>query len=143
MEDNRGFTLVELLAVIVILAIVMVIATITLNETITTTRTNSFSRTMDIIVQNAKDLANLEEEINTKTLTSRISYDDKEYKIEVIDSGKSKLIVLTATLDGEFKKMNFESIEKNKLYNYENNNKMCTLINSSGVINKPISCVVN
>ena len=55
-KNNKGFTLVELLAVIVILSIIMVIAVMSINELINTSRAKAFNETMGVVVANAKVL---------------------------------------------------------------------------------------
>ena len=62
MKKNRGFTLVELLAVIVILAIIMIISIPTVMDTVTTSRKRSFS-TYEKKAVVATETTNTEEEM--------------------------------------------------------------------------------
>ena len=54
LKNKKGFTLVELLAVIVVLAIIMVIAVTQVNSTIKKSRTNSFISSYKMLVKEIK-----------------------------------------------------------------------------------------
>ena len=54
LKNKKGFTLVELLAVIVVLAIIMVIAVTQVNSTIKKSRTNSFLSSYKMLVKEIK-----------------------------------------------------------------------------------------
>ena len=67
--NKKGFTLVELLAVIVVLAIILGIAATRVIATINKSRMESFDRAMDMVVSNAKTAA-------AQSLTGTIDVDD-------------------------------------------------------------------
>ena len=58
-KNSKGFTLVELLAVIVVLAVIMVIATTQINGVIKKNRVDSFLSTYKIVLNSAKICAKL------------------------------------------------------------------------------------
>ena len=59
--NNKGFTLVELLAVIVVLAIVMGIAAVAITNVLDSTRKNAYIATAKQYIAGAKSLVNAEE----------------------------------------------------------------------------------
>lgn len=67
-KTKKGFTLVELLAVIVILAIIMIIATQSVGKTITRSRTQAFNETMELAAKNAKRILQTDGTLNTELL---------------------------------------------------------------------------
>ena len=114
--SKRGFTLVELLAVIVLLAIILVTATITVNSTIKKSRTKAFDNTMLSIVETAKNILSKNNDIDVTnfkaTIKSNLKITDDEYKIdtaEITDSeGKvtGYKIVLEPGNGNKFKNIN-------------------------------------
>ena len=79
LKNKKGFTLVELLAVIVVLAIIMVIATQQINKTIKKSRGDSFYDSVLMIEKNAKMLCvqnSGEITIDELKTTSDLSDDD-------------------------------------------------------------------
>ncbi len=138
MEDKKGFTLVELLAVIVVLAIIMVIATMSANKTIIKTKTKAYDQSMDTVVKSAKQILQTGN-LDNDTLKSGLDYSTDEYNVDVKKSNDSYLITLTATKTGKFNNMDFDLIDKNKNYFYEDNT-VCTLLNDDGTLKKPDKC---
>lgn len=61
MKNNKGFTLVELLAVIVVLAIVMGIAAVAITNVLDSTRKNAYVATAKQFITGAKSLVNADE----------------------------------------------------------------------------------
>ena len=123
-KNNKGFTLVELLAVIVILAIIMVIAVMSINELINTSRAKAFNETMGVVVANAKvlfgegELPLVEEELLEAT-----DFNEKEYSLDVeyVNEEGKEYIIMTLTANGKFKKVKWEDLEDNvfnKKYTY-------------------------
>jgi type IV pilus assembly protein PilA len=87
MKKSRGFTLVELLAVIVILAVILVIAIPNVIKIIDKARLDSYKRTEDMLVSAVqKYMASEGVTINTVGQTIPITYDAlKNSNIKVID----------------------------------------------------------
>ena len=139
MRNKYGFTLVELLAVIVVLAIIMVIATMSVNKTIIKTRTKAYDQSMDTVVKSAKQILQTGN-LDNDTLKSSLDYSTDEYNVDVKKSNDSYLITLTATKTGKFNNMDFDLIDKNKNYFYEDNT-VCTLLNDDGTLKKPDKCI--
>ena len=61
LKNNKGFTLVELLAVIVVLAIVMGIAAVAITNVLDSTRKNAYVATAKQFITGAKSLVNADE----------------------------------------------------------------------------------
>ena len=103
LKNKKGFTLVELLAVIVVLAIIMVIATQQINKTIKKSRGDSFYDSVLMIEKNAKMLCvqnSGEITIDELKTTSDLSDDDYVISIGSTDSeikiqGKGKFKNMT------------------------------------------------
>ena len=101
--NNKGFTLVELLAVIVILAIIMIIAIPSVLSTMTTARRKTFIEYIDKIYQATEKKVLSKEMLGEKTscvlfdITSDLGIDNtgdfKGYVIPVKDSGKYKYYI--------------------------------------------------
>lgn len=73
--NRKGFTLVELLAVIVILAIVVGITLVTILPTLESSRKKSFDVAVDAVrsyVQNQRELALLTDDLRTETYIAAI-----------------------------------------------------------------------
>ena len=122
---NRGFTLVELLAVIVVLAIIMVIATMSVNNSIKKNRTQAFESNMDIAVKNAKRILAIDGKLTTQSLKESLDFDENEYNYEVSGSNPYYLI-LKSKADGKFKNVDFNTLgikKENYWYIMDNNGK--------------------
>jgi len=146
-KNNKGFTLVELLAVIVILSIIMVIAVMSINELINTSRAKAFNETMNIVVANAKvlfsegELPLVEEELLEAT-----DFNEKEYNLYVEYENKDgdEYVVMRLFAEGKFKSVKWEDIDTKDLnpkyhYGYTEGHNVpyiYTTIYSNGVINK-------
>lgn len=68
-RNNKGFTLVELLAVIVVLAIVMGIASIAITNVLDSTRKKTFASSAEMYIEGARDLISLAEMLSDTTVT--------------------------------------------------------------------------
>lgn len=88
--NKKGFTLVELLAVIVVLAIIMVIATQQVNSTIKKSRGNSFYETAQSIRKSMQTVCATDNQISTDTLNAAIEASDVTVKV-ISDAGNSGL----------------------------------------------------
>ena len=82
--NKKGFTLVELLAVIVILAIIMIIATMNVGKVITRSRTQAFESNMDLAVKNAKRILETEGKLDDISLKESLNYNKGEFNYQVI-----------------------------------------------------------
>ncbi len=118
LKNKKGFTLVELLAVIVVLAIIMVIATTQINNVIKKSRGDSFYDSVVMIEKNAKMLCTSNDSNITMSdliSTSDISLDNYDivskktnniYKITVIGKGKFSNMTLPDSLKTGMEKKN-------------------------------------
>ena len=121
MKNKKGFTLVELLAVIVVLAIIMVIATISVNKTITKTRTQAFEKNMDVAVKNAKRILTTEGKLTTKLLKESLDYDKNEYDYDVVELPEGGYLMrIISDESGKFKNVDFSEKSSNKYFYIEN-----------------------
>lgn len=147
-KNNKGFTLVELLAVIVILAIIMVIAVMSINEVINASRAKAFNETMNVIVANAKvlfgegELPLVEAELKD---TTDIKDNEYDFEVEYInEEGKEEHIVITLYAKGKFKNIKWEELDDGILnikYNYsytqdDETPYIYVIIDSNGAIKK-------
>lgn len=140
-KNNKGFTLVELLAVIVVLAIIMVIATQQINKTINRSRAKSFNEAFNIVVENARILF-VEGHLNQAELRESLDYNPTDYEISYFDNHN---ICISAKDGGKFKNVNmtdttqFSSDLINGKYLYTKKD-ICTTINTlDGTLSKPSS----
>ncbi len=74
MSNNKGFTLVELLAVIVILAIIMIIAIPAVLNTLETAKRKTFSEYIDKVATKTQDKY-FESQLNNEAVSGAIVYD--------------------------------------------------------------------
>ena len=79
-KNNKGFTLVELLAVIVILAVIMIIATQQVNDLIKKSRMSSFNDSVGVAVKTAKIFI-ADENLTQARLRNGMDYSTNEYEI--------------------------------------------------------------
>jgi prepilin-type N-terminal cleavage/methylation domain-containing protein len=110
MKNNRGFTLVELLAVIVILAVILVIAIPNVMKIIDKAKLDSYKRTEDMLVSAAqKYMAQQGITLNTVGDTTTVSYNTDlrgNKLIDIINDQKSKIecsnskVIVTKTTNG-------------------------------------------
>lgn len=121
-KNNKGFTLVELLAVIVVLAIIMVIATQQINKTINRSRAKSFNETMNIVVENARILfaeggaefvCGKADGLEVTNLEDSLDYNPKDYTV----SCSGQTIKITAVDGGKFENVDTSLIEAANLDN--------------------------
>ncbi len=142
-KNKKGFTLVELLAVIVILAIIMVIATISVNKTITKTRTQAFEKNMDVAVKNAKRILAIDGKLTTQSLKESLDYDKNEYDYDVVELPEGGYLMrIISDESGKFKNVDFSEKSSNKYFYIENSdnqlgkNIIGLKINSEGEFTK-------
>ena len=122
-NNKKGFTLVELLAVIVILAIIMIIATQSVGKTVTRSRTQAFNETMELAAKNAKRILQTDGTLNTELLKNSLGYSTNEYDFGVTQSVDKDgyLVMLTSNPSGKFKNVDFGEITKNTNWKYYEN----------------------
>ena len=105
LKNKKGFTLVELLAVIVILAIIMVIATQQIGKVIAGARADSFVESYQMVAKQIQTYI-----ISDQTVCIPSPTDDckktyglsSDYDLSVSGSGNSYTLKLTAASGGKF-----------------------------------------
>ena len=121
-RNKKGFTLVELLAVIIVLGVIIAIATTSVIKVIKTNRAKTFSKTMDVVVQSAKgilvgkEIAVCDSDPNDcadafkSKLIESLNISGNDYEISVSYANGEYKIMLTPK-DGNFKNMNLNDSE--------------------------------
>ena len=123
-RNKKGFTLVELLAVIVVLGVILAIATTSVIKVIKTNRAKTFSKTMDVVVQSAKgilvgkeidvcdsDSDNCAEAFKSKLIES-LNISENDYEISVSYSATDKTYTITLSPKSDkFKNMDLADAE--------------------------------
>ena len=100
-KNNKGCTLIELLAVIVVLAIIMVIATQQVNGTIKKSRGNSFLESAQSIKKAAETVCAQDNAINEDTLKGAVNAND--VTISVSKKGDdTSTVTVSAEAGGKF-----------------------------------------
>ncbi len=106
--NKKGFTLVELLAVIVILAVIMVIATQQVNKAIKKSRGNAFYETVQSIRKSAQTVCAMDNTISTASLKENVDYsedDISEIKVDSNDVGgplSGAKVTVTINTEGKY-----------------------------------------
>ena len=119
LKNKKGFTLVELLAVIVVLAIIMVIATQQVGKSINNARANSFVESYQMIVKQANLFISQDDAVTCGGTdeTTCLSYynlsDDYDLSVTTGTSGYD--IVLKPSSDTKFKNLDLDEKTK-KIY---------------------------
>ena len=104
LKNKKGFTLVELLAVIVVLAIIMVIATQQINKTIQKSRADSFVSSYKMVFDAVKKC-----ELQSMTVDdckSSVDLSANDYNLTITKSDSTYTITLEAKTGGKFVNMN-------------------------------------
>ncbi len=139
-KNKKGFTLVELLAVIVVLAIIMVIATMSVNGIIKKNRTEAFNKSMDVAVITAKRMLSSNEELTTESFKENIDYSNIDYEYYITSYEHGNLIIIKSINTGKFKNIDYNTIEKNSDYKYIENEDgdhlIIAKIDNNGIVNK-------
>ena len=118
LKNKKGFTLVELLAVIVVLAIIMVIATQQVGKAINNARANSFVESYQMIVKQANLFMSQDETVTCGGTDEKecLSYynlsNDYTLTITKDDSAKTYTITLGITDNGKFKNLDLNKYGK-------------------------------
>lgn len=99
--NKKGFTLVELLAVIVVLALLMVVAGNAIIGIINKNRADSFVGTYKVAYNTLKMCA-ASEASETECL-AMIDYDDKQYGITIVKGTADYTVTVSANTSGSFK----------------------------------------
>ena len=73
-KSRKGFTLVELLAVIVVLAIILVIATVSVNNVVKKTRTEAYIKSAQIIRNEIEAICTMDEELTEDAIKDAIDF---------------------------------------------------------------------
>jgi len=123
-RNNKGFTLVELLAVIVILAVIMIIATQQVNGLIKKSRMSSFNDSVGVAVKTAKIFI-ADENLTQERLRNGMDYSTNEYEIFLITPETGNYILVgAAKSEGKFGKVeaSTEGFSPNNNFCYSNGN---------------------
>lgn len=108
MLNKKGFTLVELLAVIVVLAVIMVIATQAIGGVLQKNTVDSFGSSLDMVAKQAKT-AYLQygENVTAAQIKPYVDYDTNQYDITISTTGTTAgQVCLVSKAGGKFDKMN-------------------------------------
>ena len=112
LKNKKGFTLVELLAVIVVLAIIMVIATTQINGIIKKNRVDAFLSTYKVAMNAAKTCA--VQQISESNCVESVDYSTDDYTLSITSSDYTNYeIVLTAKAGGQFENIEITSYYAN------------------------------
>jgi prepilin-type N-terminal cleavage/methylation domain-containing protein len=105
--NKKGFTLVELLAVIVVLAIIMVIATQAIGNVIKKNTVSSFKSSIDMVAKQAKQADTLASGNPTiDEIKQLVDYDDTQFGIGFKDANpNSDYICISTVSSGKFHNM--------------------------------------
>lgn len=108
-KNNKGFTLVELLAVIVILAVIMIIATQQVNDLIKKSRMSSFNDSVGVAVKTAKIFI-ADENLTQKRLRNGMDYSVNEYEVYLTNDAEGHyLLIGAAKEEGKFGKVRYNT----------------------------------
>lgn len=138
-NNKKGFTLVELLAVVVVLAIIMVIATMSVNGIIKKYRTEAFDKNMDIAVATIKRMLSYNEELTIDNLRQNLDYSNSDYEYAITAYEGGNFVIIKSTNTGKFKNIDFDTINKNPNYTYikgDDINQIIAKIDNNGVVGK-------
>ena len=115
LKNKKGFTLVELLAVIVVLAIIMVIATQRIGNVIKQNTADAFKSSLDMVAKSAKQAEMLAEgTLLISDITKLVDYDDGQYKITFgTITNANDSICLTTKSGGKFEKVDLSYLPAN------------------------------
>lgn len=116
-KSNKGFTLVELLAVVVILAVIMIIAVQSINTQIKKSRTQTFQDNFGIILKTADSLMT-DEQLDTENLRRHTDYSTNEYEVFVVEDEDDYTILVGAKKTGKYGKISFNLEDFTKKTNY-------------------------
>ena len=117
MKKRNGFTLVELLAVIVILAIILVIAIPQIIKTIDAARLGAFRSTAKLLLSQAEKQKLVNETLNVDGTATTPSWADKDACQELAKLGNDyKTCSVTWDTTGSVYKLNLEGDNKFKNY---------------------------
>ena len=104
--NKKGFTLVELLAVIVVLAVIMVIATQTITGVIEKNTAKALLSSVDIAAKTARTTYLVEGTVTLDDVVKNIDYSEGEYKISITDHS----VCLEPQSTGKFKNVKADII---------------------------------
>lgn len=142
MNNKRGFTLVELLAVIVILGIILIIATMSVNKVIKSSRMKAFDETALVATKAAKKALLSEEGTFSEAFKEEMDYDSDEYDFVINEIKKNGQVIgykitLYAKSDGKFKNIDLNELtNQNKKFVYGTNSISFCIDSNSGKLTK-------
>lgn len=138
-KNNKGVTLIEVLAVTVVLSVLMLIAVVSVHSIIKKAKTDAFEKSVNIILKTAKQQIDETGVIDESKLLKELDFDDSEYEIKLEDLNGSYLISINSKektfVNADLK--SFASKYNDKYYFKEDS--LYTTINNSGNVKSPIS----
>ena len=107
LKNKKGFTLVELLAVIVVLAIIMVIATQQINKTIQKSRADSFVSSYKMVLDAVKKCEL--QSMTTDDCKSSVDLSVNDYDLTISKTDSTYTITLKSKDGGKFVNMDLKA----------------------------------
>ena len=102
--NKKGFTLVELLAVIVVLAVIMVIATQVIGNVMAKSRADSYASTVKAIRKGAETACTMDGYIDEENLKANVEYSDVDVTIS------DGVVTVEPTEKGKFDNMDASAL---------------------------------
>ena len=130
-KNSKGFTLVELLAVIVVLAVIMVIATTQISGVIKKNTVDSFKSSLDVVAKEAKTAyIQYGDSVTADQIKGYVDYDTAQYDITVPDSGANAgKVCITSKSGGKFSNMDttyLDNVFGTGKYTFDSTSKQTT-----------------
>ena len=98
--NKKGFTLVELLAVIVILGVLLLIAVPSVTKLIDNSRKNAFKSAVQLSIENVESVASMEKTANDSIAECYVDIDDIDLERGEFDSSTKGIIKVSTSGKG-------------------------------------------
>ena len=99
MKNKNGFTMIELLAVLVVLAVITAITVPVINNALKSSRESSYDRQLNTIIDGAKNIGNLPSSGESKTITLRDLKDEGFVAEDITNPETKKLFADTMEIE--------------------------------------------